>query len=140
MRHQVGAFMAAVDQKRRSRFLACDGLALKLAASSGADHVEGMRKFGLLLSVVLVTGLSACAETAGPDYAYAPPAPGYAYAPGYGYGGWPYGYGVWPEGYYCCGPGLVEFGRFHNFSHFHHDHFGQGHFGHGHFGGGGHHR
>jgi hypothetical protein len=126
MRQHVGAFMAAVDQKRRSHFLACDGLAPKLAVSSRADHVEGMRKFGLLVLVVLVAGLAACAETAGPESAYAPPAPGYAYAPGYGYGAWPYGYGVWPEGYYCCGPGLVEIRQFH-------------HFGHGHFGHGGHH-
>jgi hypothetical protein len=99
-----------------------------------------MRKFGLLVLVVLVTGLAACAETAGPEYAYAPPAP-YAYAPGYSYGvgaygAWPYAYGPWPEGYFCCGPGLVEFGHFRHFDHVNHfSHFG----GHGHFGHGGRH-
>jgi hypothetical protein len=96
-----------------------------------------MRKFGLLVLVVLLAGLAACAETAGQEYAYAAP-PAYAYAPGYPYGAWPYAYGPWPEGYYCCGPGLIEFGHFHRFNHF--NHFGgHGHFGHGHFGHGGRH-
>jgi hypothetical protein len=85
-----------------------------------------MRTFGLLVSVVLLAGLASCAETAGPNYAYAP---GDAYEPGYGYGAWPYAYGAWPQGYYCCGSRLVGIGRFHHF----------GHFGHGHFGRGGHH-
>jgi hypothetical protein len=137
MRHQVGGFVASAGEKRRSHVLACGGLALNLALPCGADHLEGMRKFGLLVLVVLMAGLAACAETAGPEYAYAPPAAS-AYAPGYPYGvwpdgTWPYAYGPWPEGYLCCGPGLVEFGHFHHFQHF--NHFG----GHGHFGHGGRH-
>ena len=87
-----------------------------------------MRAFGLLASVILLAGLAACAEAAGPNYAYAPselygPWPeGYYYAPGEIYG-------PWPEGYCCCGPRLVPV------KHFHHHGNGHGHV-HGH---GGHH-
>jgi hypothetical protein len=74
-----------------------------------------MRGLGLLASIILLTGLAACAETAGPNYAYAP---GELYGP-------------WPEGYYCCGPGPVLVKHSH---HHHHDHGGDhgGHGGHHH--------
>ena len=87
------------------------------------------------MSVVLLAGLASCAETPGPNYAYATGSsyePGYAYAPGYAYGASPYAYGAWPQEYYCCGPRLVGTGHFRQF-----EHFGSGHF--GHFGHSGHH-
>jgi hypothetical protein len=83
-----------------------------LAVPPQADHVEGMRGFGLLASLILLAGLAACAEAAGPNYAYAP---GEIYGP-------------WPEGYYCCGPRLFPVRHFHHHGHAH----GHGHGGHHH--------
>jgi hypothetical protein len=69
-----------------------------------------MRGFGRLVSVILLAALAACAEAAGPNYAYVPG----------------YGYGPWPEDYYCCEPRLVRV------KHFHHHHHHHGHGGHHH--------
>ena len=90
-----------------------------------------MRGLGLLASVIMLAGLAACAEPAGPSYAYAPV---YGPWPEGVYGPWPEGvYGPWPEGYYCCATQLVLVKQVH---HHHHHHHGQG--GH-HHGSGGHH-
>jgi hypothetical protein len=89
-----------------------------------------MRGFRFLASVILLASLASCAETAGPNYAYAP----YAYGPGFGYE-------VGPEAFYCCG--FNRFQRFHDIHRFHQFHHYGGFHPHGGFHGGfhgGHHR
>ena len=99
-----------------------------LAVATEAVHVEGMRGFAVLASVVLPAVLIACTEPVGPNVASAPA----FYEPGFG----PW----WP---YCCTAVLVgpvtfrHFHHFHQFPHFHHHHHGGGgHHGGGHHGGG----
>jgi hypothetical protein len=95
---------------KRSRLLAT--AAVNVVAGAGADHVDGMRGFRLLTSVILLASLASCAETDGPNYAYEP----YVYGP-YAYGP-AFTYEVGPEAFYCCG--FTRFQRFHGIQRFHH--------------------
>jgi hypothetical protein len=78
-----------------------------LARARSARHVDGMRGSGILASLILLAGATACTEPVGPNYAYGPS----DYGPGYAY---------WPGPYYCCAPVV--------FLHHHHG-FGGHHFG-----------
>ena len=78
-----------------------------------------MRGGGILASLVLLAGATACEEPVSPNYNYGPTyGPGY-YGPGYygpGYDGLGYAYGPWPRPYFHSAPLIVR-------PHFHHRHF-----------------